>query len=63
MIVRSKPLGQIISESARGEHDAWLIDLAHPTVGSHEERFNRFTIAQEMAPKFPLGQPMRFARL
>ena len=35
----SKPLGQIIAESARGEHDGWPIDPTYPAELSHEEGF------------------------
>lgn len=35
----SKPLGQIIAKSARGEHDGWPTDPAYPVVPSHEEGF------------------------
>jgi hypothetical protein len=36
----SKPLGQIIAESVRGEHDGWPTDPQYSTKGSHEDRFN-----------------------
>jgi hypothetical protein len=35
----SKPLGQIIAESVRGEHEAWPTDPGYSTKGPHEERF------------------------
>jgi hypothetical protein len=37
--VTSKPLGQIIAESVRGEHKAWPTDPAYSTKGSHEDSF------------------------
>jgi hypothetical protein len=36
--MKSKSLGQIISESARGEHKAWPLDKAFK-AGPHKKRF------------------------
>jgi hypothetical protein len=36
----SKPLGQIIAESVRGEHEAWPIDTAYLLEPSHEDGFS-----------------------
>jgi hypothetical protein len=35
----SKPLGQIIAASVRGEHDAWLLDKTYAREPSHEKAF------------------------
>ena len=35
----SKPLGQIIAESVRGEHEAWPLDPAYPKMRLHEDGF------------------------
>ena len=37
----SKPIGQIMAESVRDEHDAWELDPAYPKNPSHEDAFKR----------------------
>ena len=37
----TKPIGQIMAESVRDEHDAWPLDPAYPKNPSHEDAFKR----------------------
>jgi hypothetical protein len=48
MTTRSKPLGQIISESVRTKHKAWPLDLNYSPNPSHEDGFKRHGDSQRV---------------